>query len=87
MYTAKDYDRALIAPEQVFKSPMDIVTTESLTPEQKLKILTHWEANALDLQVATEESMTGPGNSRLGEIRKAINMLCEIEELDERSVS
>lgn len=87
MYTAKDYDRALIAPEQVFKSPMDIVTTESMTPAQKLKILKHWEANALDLQVATEESMTGPGNSRLGEIRKAINMLCEIEELDERSVS
>ena len=87
MYTAKDYDRALIAPEQVFNSPMDIVTTESMTPEQKLKILKHWEANALDLQVATEESMTGPGNSRLGEIRKAINMLCEIEELDERSVS
>jgi hypothetical protein len=87
MYTAKDYDRALIAPEQVFKSPMDIVTTESMTPAQKLKILKHWEANALDLQVATEESMTGPGNSRLGEIRKAINMLCEIEELDERSVN
>ena len=87
MYTAKDYDRALIAPEQVFKSPIDIVTTESLTPEQKLKILKHWEANALDLQVATEESMTGPGNSRLGEIRKAINTLCETEELDERSVS
>ena len=87
MYTAKDYDRALIAPEQVFKSPIDIVTTKSLTPEQKLKILKHWEANALDLQVATEESMTGPENSRLGEIRKAINTLCEIEELDERSVS
>ena len=87
MYTAKDYDRALIAPEQVFKSPIDIVTTESMTPAQKLKILKHWEVNALDLQVATEESMTGPGNSRLGEIRKAINMLCEIEELDERSVS
>ena len=87
MYTARDYDRALIAPEQVFKSPMDIVTTESMTPEQKLKILKHWEANALDLQVATEECMTGPGNSRLGEIRKAVNILCEIEELDERSVS
>lgn len=87
MYTAKDYDRALIAPEQVFKAPMDIVTTEAMTPAQKLKILKHWEANALDLQVATEESMTGPGNSRLGEIRKAINMLCEIEELDERSVN
>jgi hypothetical protein len=87
MYTAKDYDRALIAPEQVFTSPMAIVTTESMTPEQKLKILKHWEANARDLEVATEESMTGAGRSQLGEVRKAIDMLCEIEDVDERGVS
>ena len=87
MYTAKDYDRALIAPEQVFTSPMDIVTTESMTPEQKLKILKHWEANARDLQVASEESMTGPGVSRLGEVKKAIIKLCELENLTGQSVS
>ena len=87
MYSAKDYDRALIAPEEVFKLPMDIVTTESLTPEQKLTILKHWEANAHDLEVATEESMTGPKRSLLGEVRKAIDMLCENENLDEDSVS
>ncbi len=86
-YTAKDYDRALIAPEQVFDSPMDIVTTESMTPEQKLKILEHWEANAKDLQVASEENMTGPENSRLGEVKKAMIKLRELEKLDERSVS
>jgi len=86
MHTAKDYERALIAPEPVFKSPMDIVTTESMTSEQKLKILKFWEANARDLQVATAESMTGPGRSQLGEVRTAIDMLCEIEDLDERSV-
>ncbi len=86
-YTAKDYDRALIAPEQVFPSPMDVVTTESMTPEQKLKVLKHWEANARDLQVASEESMSGPGISRLGEVKKAILKLCEVEKLDERSPS
>jgi hypothetical protein len=66
---------------------MDIVTTESMTPEQKLKVLQHWEANARDLQVASEENMTGPGNSRLAEVKKAIIKLCELENLDERSVS
>jgi hypothetical protein len=85
MYTAKDYDKALIAPEEVFSAPMDVVATEALTPEQKLRVLKHWEANARDLQVATEEAMTGPGNSRLGEVRAAINKLCEMEKLDENS--
>ncbi len=85
MFTAKDYDRALIAPEDVFKAPMDIVHTESLTPAQKLRVLKHWEANAHDVQVATEESMTGPGRSRLGEVRRAIIALCEAENLDEAS--
>lgn len=83
MYTAKDYDRALIAPEDVFESPMGVVDTESMTPAQKLKILKHWEANARDIQVATEENMNGPGRSRLGEVRQAINKLCEAEDLDE----
>ena len=82
-YTAKDYDRALIAPEQVFATPLDVVATESMTTEQKLKVLEHWEANARDLQVASEENMTGPGASRLGEVKKAIIKLRELEKLDE----
>ena len=85
MYTAKDYDKALIAPEEVFSAPMEVVATEALTPKQKLRVLKHWEANARDLQVATEEAMTGPGNSRLGEVRAAIIKLCEAEKLDESS--
>ena len=87
VYTAKDYDRALLAPEEVFKSPMDVVTTESMTSEQKLKVLQHWEANARDLQVATEESMTGPGRSHLGEVRLAINKLCEAAGIDESNAA
>ncbi len=87
IYTAKDYDRALIAPEQVFESPMDIVNTDSMTPEQKLTVLKHWEANARDLQVANDENMTGPGNTRLDEVRKAIDKLTLAEHLDEHSIS
>ena len=87
VYTAKDYDRALLAPEEVFKSPMDVVTTESMTSEQKLKVLQHWEANARDLQVATGESMTGLGRSHLREIRLAINKLCETAGIDESNAA
>jgi len=36
MYTAKDYDRALLTPSSVFEHPMDIVATDSMTPAQKL---------------------------------------------------
>ncbi len=86
-YTAKDYDRALIAPEQVFESPMAVVTTASMTLEQKLKVLKHWEANANDLQVASEENMTGPGVSGLAEVKKAIIKLGELENVDKRSVT
>ena len=86
LYTAKDFDRALIAPEQVFTTPMDVVVTESMTPEQKLKVLKHWEANARDLQVASEEAMTGPQPSRLGEVRAAILKLCEQEKVEEKSI-
>lgn len=85
MYTAKDYDRALISPEQVFEAPMDVVTTSSMTPEQKLRVLKSWEANARDLQVATDENMTGVGRPRLGEVRTAILQLCEQEHLDENT--
>ncbi|MGH6821036.1 MAG: hypothetical protein ACREDU_09275, partial [Methylocella sp.] len=76
-----------IAPDQVFDSPMDVVTTASMTPEQKMKVLKHWEANAYDLQVATEENMTGAAEqSRLAEVKKAIIKLREIENIDEKSV-
>lgn len=87
MISAEDYDRALTAPEDVFENPMDIVNDKTLTPQQRLKLLKHWETNSHDLVVATEEGMTGPGRARLGEVRKAIIKICEMENLDERSVS
>ena len=83
MYTAKDYDKALLAPAQVFELPMEVVNTESLTVKQKLKVLKRWEADAHDLQVASDESMTGGEHSRFDEVRKAIHALCDREDIDE----
>jgi hypothetical protein len=85
MFTAKDYDKALLTPSQIFDLPMEVVNTESLTTRQKLKVLKRWEADANDLEVASSESMTGGENSRFSEVRKAIHALCDRENIDENS--
>ena len=46
---------ALLDPASVFSSPMDVVYEDSLTNEQKIEILRHWEYDALEMQVADEE--------------------------------
>jgi hypothetical protein len=84
MFTAKDYDQALLTPQKIFELPMEVVETESLTTQQKLKVLKRWEADANDLEVASNENMTGGESSRLGEVRKAIHDLCEREGIDEK---
>ena len=85
MFTAKDYDHALLTPQKIFDLPMEVVDTESLTTKQKLKVLKRWEADAHDLEVATDESMGGGERSRFGEVRRAIHELCERENIDENS--
>jgi hypothetical protein len=72
-------------PQKIFDLPMEVVETESMTPKQKLKVLKRWEADAHDLEVATDESMNGGEQSRLSEVRRAIDELCERENIDENS--
>jgi hypothetical protein len=86
MYSAKDYDQALLTPESVFTDPMDVVETDSLTPEQKMTVLKRWEANAKDLEVASSESMTGGARSRLDDVGAAIAELMKNETVDENTV-
>jgi hypothetical protein len=86
MYSAKDYDQALLTPDSVFTDPMDVVKTTSLTPEQKMTVLKRWEANATDLEVASSESMTGGAPSRLADIGLAIVALMKAEPIDENTL-
>lgn len=90
MYSAKDYDQALLTPESVFTNPMEVVETDSMTPEQKLAVLKRWEANATDLEVAATESMTGDmvtdGSSNLREVGKAILALTDRETVDQNNM-
>ena len=83
MFTAKDYDQALLTPQKIFDLPMEVVETESMTIKQKLKVLKRWEADAHDLDVVADESMNGGERSRLGEVRRAIHELCARESIDE----
>jgi hypothetical protein len=86
MYTAKDFDQALLTPESIFDDPMDVVETDSLTPEQKMTVLKRWEANAKDLEVASSESMSGGARSKLDEVGAAIAMLMKVEPIDENAM-
>jgi hypothetical protein len=85
MYTAKDYDRALLSPSSVFERPMDVVVTDSMTPQQKLEVLKRWELDAHALEIATAESMAGGEPSRLSEVRSAIDVLCAREAVEEKA--
>ena len=62
---------------------MEVIDTESMTPEQKLTTLEHWEANARLGRRRGKHDRTG--RSHLGEMRPAIVALRELEELDEKS--
>ena len=79
MYTAKDYDEALLNPAAVFKRPNDVIDTDSLTTTQKLEVLKRWETDALLLSVATSENMGGGEPSRIEDVRHAIDVLTRLE--------
>jgi hypothetical protein len=87
MYTAKDYDRALLSPSSVFEQPMDVVATGSMTARQKLEILKRWEVDERALDEATGENMSGGEVSKLTEVRAAIDLLCSTDAVDERAVA
>ncbi len=83
MYTAKDYDQALLNPAAICKRPKDVLDTESLTTDQKLEVLKSWETDALQLSVATEENMGGGEPSRIEDVRHAIDVLTRLEGVKE----
>ncbi|MBS0351752.1 MAG: hypothetical protein JSR33_11325 [Proteobacteria bacterium] len=51
------FDQALLDPTSIYKQPMDVVSDDSLTRDQKIQVLHRWEYDARELQVAEEENM------------------------------
>ena len=46
-----------------FDHPRDILDSHDLSSEQKIKLLKEWEIDLRELQVASEENMTGDASS------------------------
>jgi uncharacterized protein YaiL (DUF2058 family) len=70
-----DIDKAMTNPAAVFKEPEQVASAADLSREQKIEILRRWEYDARLLQVADEESMTGPGADLLRRIHQALHTL------------
>ncbi len=70
-----DIEKAMLDPESVFTSPDDVFDEQSLTREQKIKILRRWEYDARELEVAEEENMGGGPPDILDKILAVLHRL------------
>jgi hypothetical protein len=77
-----DFEKALLDPGAVFKTPAEVVQKPDLSREQKIQILRRWEYDARELQVADEESMTGPQTIDLDAVLVALRSLGAPVEVD-----
>ncbi|TFG65873.1 MAG: hypothetical protein E4H27_10430 [Anaerolineales bacterium] len=68
-------EQAMTDPTRAFSNPGEVINEQSLTRDQKIKILTQWEYDARELEVAEEENMGGGPPSVLDEILKALHCL------------
>ncbi len=81
MGTAKDrpsIETIIKDPVKHFDSPRDVVADQSLTFEEKRRILDSWALDAQLLAVAEEENMGGNDRPGLREVKLA---LLELEKL------
>ena len=70
-----EYEKAKLNPAAVFKAPQEVVSSQEFSREQKIQILQQWEQDARLMEVAEEESMSGPQPKLLQPIREALHAL------------
>jgi len=76
----KRFDKVLGDVSRAFDRPRDVLDSIDLSTEQKVKLLKEWEVDLRELQVASEENMTGAASSGataelLRECRRALASL------------
>lgn len=69
------YHQALRTPSEIYRHPGAVVKDSSLNDKQKLEILQHWEAEAVQLQESEGEGFSGGERSLLAEIKRAMREL------------
>lgn len=70
-----DFEKAILNPRSEFTFPENVLNLQTITREQKIKILRRWEYDARELEVAEEENMSGGPPSMLSEILAALHRL------------
>mgnify|MGYP003571186566 CR=1 FL=1 len=70
-----DYEKALLDPADVFKTPEEVLQHGELSKEQKIEILRRWEYDASEVAVAEEEGMQGEKPLMLRRVALALEEL------------
>jgi hypothetical protein len=70
-----DFDKALLDPTSVFRTPEDVLKAQDLTREQKIEVLRRWEYDARELEVAADENMIGNNSDLLDRVLKSLSKL------------
>lgn len=77
MVTARpiNVERALVDPRAVFKEPIEVLACADLDDAHKRQILECWRQDALELQAAANEAMSGGEEPMLKRVLDAIRTL------------
>jgi hypothetical protein len=80
-----DIEKAILVPHHFFTTPKDVIQSENLSRDQKIKILRSWDYDARELAVAEEENMVGTQEDILDQIISALRSLDVKYNLDDTS--
>lgn len=72
---SKRFEEALADPKSVFGEPQAVLDAADLTTAQKRELLSRWETDSRELQVAAEEGMGGGEPNMLQRVRDALRTL------------
>ncbi|BCR06800.1 hypothetical protein DESUT3_38690 [Desulfuromonas versatilis] len=71
----ENVEKALLDPISVFRRPDDVFADDTLTRDQKIRILRRWEYDARELEVAEEENMGGGPPDMLDQVLQVLHRL------------
>ena len=67
-----DLDHVLLDPRSVFKEPAEVLSLEDLDATRKRQILERWRHDALELQTADDEAMSGGEEPMMQRVNDAL---------------
>ncbi len=62
-------------PAAMFDGPQDVLAANDLSKDEKRAILEQWKTDAMQLQQASSENMSGGEPSRIEDVVEALKML------------